>query len=120
MPVRNQRKGEAAIDRIRRSAPDATVSLRELDLSSLDSVAELGRTLTQEDRPIHLLINNAGVMTPPERQNTADGFELQFGPTTWATSPWSRTCCRCCGRGRPGSPHRSASRRPGGPSTGTT
>lgn len=79
MPVRNQRKGEAAIDRIRRSAPDATVSLRELDLSSLDSVAELGRTLTQEDRPIHLLINNAGVMTPPERQNTADGFELQFG-----------------------------------------
>lgn len=79
MPVRNQRKGEAAIDRIRRSAPDATVSLRELDLSSLDSVAELGRTLTQEDRPIHLLINNAGVMTPPERQHTADGFELQFG-----------------------------------------
>ena len=79
MPVRNQRKGEAAIDRIRRSAPDATVSLRELDLSSLHSVAELGRTLTQEDRPIHLLINNAGVMTPPERQNTADGFELQFG-----------------------------------------
>ncbi|HOZ58642.1 MAG TPA: SDR family oxidoreductase [Nakamurella multipartita] len=79
MPVRNQRKGEAAIDRIRRSAPGATVSLRELDLSNLESVAELGRTLTQEDRPIHLLINNAGVMTPPERQSTADGFELQFG-----------------------------------------
>ena len=29
--------------------------------------------------PIHLLINNAGVMTPPERQTTADGFELQWG-----------------------------------------
>lgn len=79
MPVRNQRKGEAAIERIRRSAPGATVSLRELDLSNLESVAALGRTLTQEDRPIHLLINNAGVMTPPERQHTADGFELQFG-----------------------------------------
>lgn len=79
MPVRNQRKGEAAIERIRRSAPGATVSLRELDLSNLESVAALGRTLTQEDRPIHLLINNAGVMTPPERQRTADGFELQFG-----------------------------------------
>jgi NAD(P)-dependent dehydrogenase (short-subunit alcohol dehydrogenase family) len=29
--------------------------------------------------PIHLLINNAGVMTPPARQTTADGYELQFG-----------------------------------------
>ena len=29
--------------------------------------------------PIDLLVNNAGVMTPPERQTTADGFELQLG-----------------------------------------
>ena len=29
--------------------------------------------------PIHVLVNNAGVMTPPERQSTQDGFELQFG-----------------------------------------
>ncbi|MDT0269596.1 SDR family oxidoreductase [Streptomyces sp. DSM 44915] len=79
LPVRNPRKGEAAIEAIRREAPDARVSLRELDLSSLDSVAALGRTLAEEDRPIHLLVNNAGVMTPPSRQTTADGFELQFG-----------------------------------------
>jgi NAD(P)-dependent dehydrogenase (short-subunit alcohol dehydrogenase family) len=42
-------------------------------------VAELGKALLEEDRPIHLLINNAGVMQPPSRQTTADGFELQFG-----------------------------------------
>ncbi|WP_419999417.1 SDR family oxidoreductase [Streptomyces boninensis] len=79
MPVRNPRKGEAAAAGIRERVPGAEVSLRALDLSSLASVAELGRTLLDEDRPIHLLINNAGVMTPPDRQTTADGFELQFG-----------------------------------------
>jgi NAD(P)-dependent dehydrogenase (short-subunit alcohol dehydrogenase family) len=79
MPVRNARKGEAAIARIREGNPDATVSLCELDLSSLASVAALAEHLHEEGRPIHLLVNNAGVMTPPDRQTTADGFELQFG-----------------------------------------
>ncbi|UFU05333.1 SDR family oxidoreductase [Ruania halotolerans] len=79
MPVRNLHKGEAAIATIRQTMPQANVALRELDLSSLSSVAALAEGLRNEDRPIHLLVNNAGVMTPPERQTTADGFELQFG-----------------------------------------
>ncbi|WP_204911555.1 SDR family oxidoreductase [Microlunatus spumicola] len=79
MPVRNRGKGEAAITTIRQVAPLADVSLRDLDLASLASVAALGETLVREGRPIHLLINNAGVMTPPDRQVTADGFELQLG-----------------------------------------
>ncbi|WP_214105131.1 SDR family oxidoreductase [Acrocarpospora catenulata] len=79
MPVRNPRKGENAIARIRQSVPNAKVSLRSLDLSSLESIAALGDTLREEGHPIHILINNAGVMTPPSRQTTADGFELQFG-----------------------------------------
>jgi NAD(P)-dependent dehydrogenase (short-subunit alcohol dehydrogenase family) len=41
--------------------------------------AALGEELNAEGRPIDILINNAGVMTPPERDTTADGFELQFG-----------------------------------------
>jgi NAD(P)-dependent dehydrogenase (short-subunit alcohol dehydrogenase family) len=79
MPVRNPHKGQAAVAAILDRHPSANVSLRDLDLSSLDSVAALGETLSAEDRPIHILINNAGVMTPPHRQTTADGFELQFG-----------------------------------------
>ncbi|MFY1699313.1 MULTISPECIES: SDR family oxidoreductase [unclassified Solwaraspora] len=79
MPVRNRRKGEAAMSVIRLTAPRADVSLRDLDLSSLASVTALSETLLAEDRPIHIMINNAGVMTPPHRQTTADGFELQFG-----------------------------------------
>ncbi|MGA9873771.1 MAG: SDR family oxidoreductase [Rhodococcus sp. (in: high G+C Gram-positive bacteria)] len=79
MPVRNTHKGDAAIDRILQQAPGTNVSLRTLDLSSLDSISALGTTLREEGRPIHLLINNAGVMRPPSRQTTVDGFEVQFG-----------------------------------------
>ncbi|APE38672.1 short chain dehydrogenase [Nocardia mangyaensis] len=79
MPVRNPRKGEAAVATIRAQHPAAKLSLEELDLSSLASVAALGEKLRADNAPIHLLVNNAGVMTPPERQTTTDGFELQFG-----------------------------------------
>ncbi|KAA0117439.1 SDR family oxidoreductase [Mycolicibacterium sp. P9-22] len=79
MPVRNTVKGEAAAATIRAQHPQAKLSLEALDLSSLASVAALGAKLRAGGAPIHLLINNAGVMTPPDRQVTADGFELQFG-----------------------------------------
>lgn len=79
LPVRNQAKGQAALAAIKQEAPGADISLRSLDLSSLDSVAALGATLRAEGKPIHILVNNAGVMTPPDRQQTVDGFELQFG-----------------------------------------
>jgi NAD(P)-dependent dehydrogenase (short-subunit alcohol dehydrogenase family) len=79
LPVRNMRKAETAVATIRSSVPDADITLHDLDLSSLASVASLGSTLLADGRPLHILINNAGVMTPPERQTTADGFELQWG-----------------------------------------
>ncbi|MEU4161049.1 SDR family oxidoreductase [Actinoplanes sp. NPDC026670] len=79
LPVRNPAKGSAAIAEIRRRTPSATLSLGSLDLSSLESVATFGAGLRRDGAPIHLLINNAGVMTPPDRQVTTDGFELQWG-----------------------------------------
>jgi len=79
MAIRNRAKGEAAIEEIRTTVPDAKLTIKSLDLSSLAAVAALGEQLNAEGRPIDILINNAGVMTPPERDTTADGFELQFG-----------------------------------------
>ncbi|MGW4465720.1 SDR family oxidoreductase [Micromonospora sp. NPDC004704] len=79
LAVRNREKGDAAIDKIRAEVPDARLSLRHLDLSSLASVAALGAELNTEGRPIDFLINNAGIMTPPRRAETDNGFELQFG-----------------------------------------
>ena len=79
MAIRNRAKGEAAIGEIRATVPDAKLTIKPLDLSSLAGVAALGEQLNADGRPIDILINNAGVMTPPKRDTTTDGFELQFG-----------------------------------------
>ncbi|MEV4736177.1 MULTISPECIES: SDR family oxidoreductase [unclassified Microbacterium] len=79
LPVRNPAKGDAAVRAIRAEAPDAVVRTLPMDLSSLESVASFGAAMRADGAPIHVLVGNAGVMTPPERQTTADDFELQFG-----------------------------------------
>ena len=47
-----------------------------LDLASLASVRAFAEAW---EGPLDLLVNNAGVMTPPRYRETEDGFELQFG-----------------------------------------
>ncbi|RDV43751.1 short chain dehydrogenase [Leifsonia sp. ku-ls] len=79
LPVRNRAKGEAAAQRIRSTAPDAALVVRDLDLASLDSVAAFGERMRADGDPVRILVNNAGLMTPPDRRTTADGFELQWG-----------------------------------------
>lgn len=79
MAIRDHAKGESAIAEIRKTVPDAKLTIKHLDLSSLKSIAALGDELAVEGRPIDILINNAGLMTPPQRKETDDGFELQFG-----------------------------------------
>ncbi|MDD2869721.1 SDR family oxidoreductase [Neomegalonema sp.] len=76
---RSRRKGEEALRKIRAEVPGARVSFELLDLASLASVAAFCARLKDQREGLDLLINNAGVMVPPQRQTTADGFELQFG-----------------------------------------
>ncbi len=73
---RNPAKGDAALSRLMRRVPAATVRFESLDLASLESVAAFAGRM---DGPIAVLVNNAGVMAPDARQVTADGFELQMG-----------------------------------------
>jgi NAD(P)-dependent dehydrogenase (short-subunit alcohol dehydrogenase family) len=55
---------------------DGSTEVAELDLASLESVRRFAEGF---DRPLDVLVNNAGVMTPPRYRETADGFELQWG-----------------------------------------
>ena len=78
LAVRNLDKGKDAAARTAAQSPNADVTLRELDLTSLDSIRNASNDLRAAYPRIDLLINNAGVMMTP-RGTTKDGFELQFG-----------------------------------------
>ncbi len=76
LAVRKTDAGEQVADRIRATGASGSVRVERLDLASLDSVRELAARF---EGPLDLLVNNAGVMTPPRYRETKDGHELQFG-----------------------------------------
>ena len=79
MAVRTVAKGDQARAGILARHPGASLEVRRVDLADLVSVREFSDGLLADATPVDLLVNNAGVMAPPTRMTTADGFELQFG-----------------------------------------
>jgi NAD(P)-dependent dehydrogenase (short-subunit alcohol dehydrogenase family) len=76
---RNAAGGAEAVARINAVVPGAAVRFAMLDLSDLASVRRFCDRLASERDTLDGLINNAGVMNPPKRMETVDGFELQLG-----------------------------------------
>ena len=75
LACRSTAAGEQAAAAIRKAGgPDVRVA--QLDLASEASVKEFADAW---QGPLDLLVNNAGVMTPPRYRETTDGHELQFG-----------------------------------------
>eukprot|EP00953_Heterococcus_sp_UTEX-ZZ885_P000358 723-Heterococcus_DN1.PRE.3 len=56
----------------------STVHELVCDLGSMESVRKCAEDFKALNLPLHVLINNAGVMVPPFTK-TVEGFELQFG-----------------------------------------
>jgi NAD(P)-dependent dehydrogenase (short-subunit alcohol dehydrogenase family) len=82
LACRDMRKAGQAAARIRAEAGQAqagadSVRIVRLDLAALASVREAAGEIRSACPRLDLLINNAGVMTPPY-QRTVDGFELTF------------------------------------------
>ena len=76
LPVRRLEAGQKVADRINRRLPQPRVRVEFMDLASLASVRAFAQRWGAQ--PLHLLINNAGVMALP-LQRTVDGFEMQLG-----------------------------------------
>ena len=76
---RNQARGSEAIAAVHAAVPTAAISFELVDLADLASIRELGSRLRDQRTSLDVLINNAGLMAPPKRSETVDGFELQLG-----------------------------------------
>lgn len=75
---RDKQKADKAVREMRDTAATGSLEVIVLDLSSLQSIKEFSDTFRNNYPSLDLLINNAGVMTPPPSK-TIDGYELQFG-----------------------------------------
>jgi NAD(P)-dependent dehydrogenase (short-subunit alcohol dehydrogenase family) len=76
--ARNLPKAEAVVAELRSEFPGSDVSVRQLDLSNLKSVAGFADSILADFEKLDVLINNAGIMMCPYSK-TADGFEIQIG-----------------------------------------
>jgi NAD(P)-dependent dehydrogenase (short-subunit alcohol dehydrogenase family) len=75
LAVRNMQAGQAVAARIVAAVPHARLDVRPLDLVDQAGV----RAFVQAWRgPLHILVNNAGVMALPALERTAEGWEMQF------------------------------------------
>ena len=77
LACRDPAKGNAAKESIRQATQAGTIEVSALDLGDLSSVKSFKKSWG--DRPIDVLMLNAGVMAIPERSFTTDGFERHFG-----------------------------------------
>ncbi|CAG8569159.1 10890_t:CDS:2, partial [Scutellospora calospora] len=75
---RNKEKGESAIEQIKKETKNEAIEFLQLDLSSLNSVKHASETFLAKKLPLHILINNAGIMATAF-ELTQDGIQDQFG-----------------------------------------
>ncbi|XP_073681201.1 retinol dehydrogenase 12 [Garra rufa] len=77
LACRSEARGNAALQEIRESTGNQNVHLRLLDTSSLDSVRKFAAQILEEEKELHILVNNAGASGLPSKI-TADGLEITF------------------------------------------
>src|SRR5690349_14712401 len=76
LAVRRPDAAEPIVEGLRQSTGNPRIDVKTLDLADLRSV----KSFTDAwDGPLHILVNNAGIMAVPELEKTPQGFELQFG-----------------------------------------
>jgi retinol dehydrogenase-12 len=76
LACRSAEKTEPVIAEIAKATGSSQLEFAPLDLADLASVRQCAETLLANGKPIHVLVNNAGLVS---RGLTKDGFELTWG-----------------------------------------
>ncbi|KAF0461267.1 NADP-binding protein [Gigaspora margarita] len=75
---RSKDRGEPAVELIKKETNKDAVEFLQLDLKSLNSIKLAAETFLARKLPLHILVNNAGIMATPF-EKTSDGIQDQFG-----------------------------------------
>ena len=75
LAVRDLEAGNRVADQITTATGNPRVTAAPLQLADRDSVASFTNSW---EGPLHILVNNAGIMALPELHRTPEGWELQF------------------------------------------
>ncbi|KAI9565810.1 hypothetical protein GHT06_009605 [Daphnia sinensis] len=87
LACRDLNKAAEAAEEISKETGNVVTTLK-LDLASMQSIRSAAEELTARHSEIHILINNAGIMTCPQWK-TDDGFEMQFGVNHLGSFLWT-------------------------------
>jgi len=78
LPVRSRKAGEDAAADIRATTGNKSVEVADMDLADWPSVRKFADAFVKRGEPLHILINNAGIMATPDRRIMGT-VESQFG-----------------------------------------
>lgn len=78
LPVRNPAKGIVALKEIKQRDENADIEIMALDLADFESVKQFAENLLSKHSKLDVLMNNAGIMWPPQLVLSKQGHELQF------------------------------------------
>lgn len=87
LACRDLNKAAEAAEEISKETGNVVTTLK-LDLASMKSIRSAAEELIERHPEIHILINNAGIMTCPQWK-TDDGFEMQFGVNHLGSFLWT-------------------------------
>ncbi len=88
LACRSAAKAEPVVEELKQATGNQAVSFERLDLGDLAQVREAAKAILARDRPIHMLINNAGLAG--QQGLTSDGFELAFGVNHLGHFLWTK------------------------------
>ncbi|XP_064094237.1 retinol dehydrogenase 11-like isoform X2 [Macrobrachium nipponense] len=76
LACRNVAKAKRVADDIIGTTGNGQVYVKQLDTSDLNSVRRFAKDIIDNEKQLHILVNNAGMAAPTQKQLTSDGLEL--------------------------------------------